>query len=76
MATRDLGSFGDASSGYGNAGTITTADGTFPIDSDIILVRSGDNLALVTALHILSPADGSISVPLAEGSVAALGVLG
>ena len=75
-ATRDLGSYGDASAGYGNAGTITTADGTFPIDSDIILIRSGDNLALVTALHVLSPADGSISVPLAEGAVVALAVLG
>lgn len=75
-ATRDLGSFGDGSPGFGNAGTITTADGTFPIDSDIILVRSGDNLALVTGLHVLSPADGSIAKPLAEGAVTALGVLG
>ncbi|MCB0989590.1 MAG: ABC transporter substrate-binding protein, partial [Acidimicrobiales bacterium] len=62
--SRDLGSFGPESYGYGVAGDA----GGFPIDSDIVLIRSGDNLALVTALHILSPADGSVVTPLAEGA--------
>jgi hypothetical protein len=70
--TRDLGSYGDASPGYAVSGTA----GGFAIDADIILVRSGSNLAIVTALHLLTPADGSISKPLADGAVAALAVLG
>ncbi len=69
--TRDLGSYGDGSPGYAVLGTA----GGFPIDTDIILVRSGNNLALVTGLHILNPADGSVAKPLAEGAVAALAVL-
>ncbi len=68
---RDLGSFGDESFGYGVAGTA----GGFPIDTDIVLIRSGDHLALVTALHILSPADGSVLGPLADGAVTALGIV-
>ncbi len=71
-AARDLGSYGDESHTYGNAGT---ADG-FPIDNDIILIKSGDNLAIVTALHILALADGTISKPLAEGAVVVLEGLG
>lgn len=54
--TRDLGSWGDESYNYGVAGT---ADG-FPIDTDIVLIKTGTNLALVTSLHILAPADGSV----------------
>lgn len=55
--SRDFGSWGDETHGYGSAGT---ADG-FPIDSDIVLIKTGNNLAVVTSLHILSPADGSVA---------------
>lgn len=54
---RDFGSFGDESSGYGIPGT---GDG-FPIDTDTLLIKVGDNLAVVSSLHILSPADGSVT---------------
>ncbi|MCP4958675.1 MAG: ABC transporter substrate-binding protein [Actinomycetia bacterium] len=71
-AARDLGSFGPESYTYGLAGTA----GGFPIDTDIVLIRSGNNLALVTALHILSPADGSVVTPLAESAAEILAGLG
>ncbi len=69
---RDLGSFGENSASYGAVGDT----GGFALDIDVILVRSGNNLALVTSLHVLDPAAGSVSKPLAEGAVAALAVLG
>ncbi len=69
--TRDLGTWGDESHSYGVAGT---ADG-FGIDTDIVLIKTGTNLALVTSLHILSPPDGLIVGP-ATGAAAILDGLG
>ncbi len=66
--TRDLGSWGDRSLTLANVGDA----GGFPIDIDNILIQVGDDLALVTALHVLTPSDGSVSLPLAE---AAAGIL-
>lgn len=68
---RDLGSWGDETHTYGNSGT---ADG-FPIDSDIVLIKTGNNLAVVTSLHILTPADGSVA-GLAESAASILATLG
>ncbi|MEM9651430.1 MAG: ABC transporter substrate-binding protein [Actinomycetota bacterium] len=68
---RDFGSFGDETRGYGTAGT---ADG-FPIDSDVVLIKTGNNLAVVTSLHVLSPADGTV-VGFAETAGEILASLG
>ncbi len=72
ITTRDLGSHGDSTSGYGLVGTV---DG-FAIDTDIVLIRTGDNLAIVTALYVLAPADGGVVTPLAEGAAGILAGLG
>ncbi len=68
---RDLGTWGDESHSYGNAGTV---DG-FAIDSDIVLIKRGDNLAVVTSLHILAEPDGTVVgfADAADGILAALG---
>lgn len=68
---RDLGSFGDQSASYGNAGTVSG----FPIDVDIVVVKTGDNLAIATSLHVGSAADGSVAT-LAEGAAEILAGLG
>ena len=34
--------------------------------ADIVVIRTGDNLAIVAALHVLTPVDGEIVTPLAE----------
>jgi peptide/nickel transport system substrate-binding protein len=70
-SARDLGSWGDETYSYGNAGTV---DG-FAIDSDIILVKTGDNLAVVTALFVLAPTDGT-AAELAEAAAGILAGLG
>ena len=62
---RDLGSWGDRSLVLGNSGDA----GGFPIDIDTIVMQVGDNVALVTSLHVLAAADGSVSVPLADGAL-------
>jgi hypothetical protein len=69
---RDLGSWGDETRSYGVLGTA----GGFPIDTDIAVIRSGNNLALVTALYILAPADGTLVAELGDGAVAALAAAG
>lgn len=67
--TRELGSFGDSSYGYAVVGTVAAV---YAIDSDIVLIKTGDNLAIVTSLSVLVPADGSIVTPLAEAAAAIL----
>ena len=67
---RDLGSYGDVSAGYSNAGTINGA----AIDTEIVVINTGDNLAIVTFLYVLSPSDGAITglAAEAEGILAGL----
>ncbi|MGY9072786.1 MAG: ABC transporter substrate-binding protein [Acidimicrobiales bacterium] len=60
---RDLGSWGDASASYGIVGT---ADG-FAIDTSAILIKTGNNLAVVTTLHVLADADETI-LPFADAA--------
>jgi len=69
-SARDLGSYGDASAGYSNAGTIAG----FAIDTEIVVINTGDNLAIVTALYVVSPPDGAITglAAEAEGILAGL----
>lgn len=67
---RDFGSFGDASSAYGNAGTISG----FAIDTDIVVIKTGDNLAVVTALYVVSPPDGAIAGLAAEAEAILAGL--
>ena len=72
FTTRDLGSFGESSNGYAVVGTV----GGFAIDTDIVVIKTGDNLAIVTALYVLAAADGGIVTPLAEGAAGILAGLG
>ena len=51
---------------------VGTVAAVYAIDSDIVLVKTGDNLAIVTSLSVLTPADGSIVTPLAEAAAAIL----
>ncbi len=68
---RDLGSWGDETHSYGNAGTA----GGFAIDTDIVAIKTGNNLAIVTSLHVLAAADGSVA-GLAEEAAGILAGLG
>lgn len=59
---RDLGSYGDTSAGYSNAGTISG----FAIDTEIVVIKTGDNLAIVTMLYVVAEPDGAIAGLAAE----------
>lgn len=67
---RDFGSYGDASAAYGNAGTISG----FAIDTDIVVIKTGDNLAIVTMLYVVAEPDGAIAGLAAEAEALLAGL--
>ncbi|MBN4047608.1 ABC transporter substrate-binding protein [Acidimicrobiaceae bacterium AH-315-P05] len=59
--TRNFGSFGDTSASYGVAGDA----GGFPIDSDILVIKTGNNLAIISDLNVGSASGGTNVTALA-----------
>ncbi len=69
---RDFGSFGDTSAGYGVAGD---ANG-FPIDSDVLVIKTGNNLAILTDLNVGGASGGANIAALAPAVEEILAGLG